>query len=67
MKRPDINPRELLAESIRECLQDVGDVTLVIEPEPGMLIETMDQGIDLIKEINDPHLGAFRFKPRGMR
>ena len=55
VKRPDINPRALLADSIRECLRDVGDVTLVIEPEPGMLIETMDQGMDLIKEINDPH------------
>lgn len=55
VKRPDINPRQLLAESIRECLIGIKDVTLVIEPEPGMLIETMDQGMELIREIDHPN------------
>jgi sugar phosphate isomerase/epimerase len=55
MNNPQINPRELLIDSIRECLKDVGDVTLVIEPEPGMYIETIGDGLDLIREINDDH------------
>jgi len=52
-----INPRELLIDSIRQCLQEVkreDDITLLIEPEPGMFIETLDQGIHLINEINSP-------------
>ena len=55
VNHPNINPRELLIDSIRECLNDIGEVTLVIEPEPGMYIETIDDGVDLIKEINHEH------------
>lgn len=53
-----INPYQLLIDSIEECLQEIhddGDITLLIEPEPGMLIETLDQGLALIKQINSQH------------
>jgi sugar phosphate isomerase/epimerase len=53
VKNPDINPRQLLIDGIKECLQTCKDVTLVIEPEPGMYIETIDDGVNLINEIND--------------
>ena len=52
---PSISPRELLIDSIRECLREIRegeDITLLIEPEPGMFIETLDQGIDLVNEVN---------------
>jgi len=54
---PSVNPRELLIDSIRQCLRairDDEDITLLIEPEPGMFIETVEQGIDLINEVNSP-------------
>ncbi|MCX7117622.1 MAG: S-ribosylhomocysteine lyase [Legionellales bacterium] len=52
--------RSLLLSAIQECLnsiQDHDDVTLVIEPEPGMLIETLDQGASIIQEINSKKFG----------
>jgi sugar phosphate isomerase/epimerase len=52
-----VNPRELLEDSIQQCLleiRDDEDITLLIEPEPGMYIETMGQGISLVNEINSP-------------
>lgn len=55
---PSINPKELLIDSIHECLQEIkqdDDITLLIEPEPGMFIETLDQGIDLVNEVNSPN------------
>ncbi len=54
---PSVNPRELLIDSIQQCLRSVHDdedITLLIEPEPGMYIETLQQGMDLVKEINSP-------------
>lgn len=55
VNRPNINPYEILAESVNECLKDIGDVTLVIEPEPGMLIETLDQAIAFIESVASPN------------
>jgi sugar phosphate isomerase/epimerase len=52
---PAVNPRELLVDSIHQCIREIRDgedITLLIEPEPGMFIETMEQGISLIDEIN---------------
>jgi len=54
---PSVNPRELLVESIHQCLNyvhDDEDITLLIEPEPGMFIETTEQGLSLIDEVNSP-------------
>lgn len=54
---PSIHPRELLVDSIHQCLQSVRgdeDITLLIEPEPGMLIETVDEALSLIDEVNSP-------------
>jgi sugar phosphate isomerase/epimerase len=58
VRNPAIDPYELLVDSIDECLHAIGDgedITLLIEPEPGMLIETMEQGLALIRQINSPH------------
>jgi sugar phosphate isomerase/epimerase len=55
---PSIDPHALLVDSIRQCLLDIRpgeDITLLIEPEPGMLIETIDDGLALINEIDSPH------------
>ncbi|HET9049238.1 MAG TPA: sugar phosphate isomerase/epimerase family protein [Chiayiivirga sp.] len=54
---PQVDPGELLAESIRECLREIRDdedITLLIEPEPGMYIETMAQGLDLMRQVGSP-------------
>lgn len=54
---PSVNPRELLADSIHQCLKELrpdDDITLLIEPEPGMYIETLQQGMDLVNEIGSP-------------
>jgi sugar phosphate isomerase/epimerase len=54
---PSVSPRELLADSIRRCLAEIRDdedMTLLIEPEPGMYIETVEQGISLVDEVNSP-------------
>jgi sugar phosphate isomerase/epimerase len=52
-----VNPRELLVDSIHRCLgeiRDDEDITLLIEPEPGMFIETIDQGLSLVDEVDSP-------------
>lgn len=57
---PSVNPRELLVDSIQQCLKflrDEDDITLLIEPEPGMYIETLEQGIGLVNEV-----GSSRFQ-----
>lgn len=57
VSHPSLDPRLLLLESIEECLREIRedeDITLLIEPEPGMLIETLDQGLALIAQIDSP-------------
>jgi len=57
VSNPSVNPRELLVDSIQQCLKfihDDEDITLLIEPEPGMFIETTEQGLSLINEVNSP-------------
>jgi sugar phosphate isomerase/epimerase len=52
---PSIDPNELLVDSIHQCLKEIRsdeDITLLIEPEPGMFIETLDQGIHLVNKVN---------------
>jgi sugar phosphate isomerase/epimerase len=54
---PQIDPGELLADSIGECLREIRDdedITLLIEPEPGMYIETLAQGLALLREVGSP-------------
>ena len=54
------DPGELLADSIHECLREIRDdedITLLIEPEPGMYIETMAQGLALIDAVGSPRFG----------
>ncbi|MBK9007739.1 MAG: sugar phosphate isomerase/epimerase [Anaerolineae bacterium] len=60
VSNPSVNPRELLVDSIHQCLSSLRDddnITLLIEPEPGMYIETLEQGMDLVDEI-----GSSRFQ-----
>lgn len=54
---PEIDPKELLISAVKELVSYIGDsnVTLVIEPEPGMFIESIEDGLKLIKEINSNH------------
>jgi sugar phosphate isomerase/epimerase len=57
VSNPSVNPRELLVDSIDQCLKELHDdedITLLIEPEPGMYIETLEQGIGLVEEIGSP-------------
>jgi sugar phosphate isomerase/epimerase len=54
---PSIDPKELLIDSIQQCLREIRDdedMTLLIEPEPGMFIETLEQGMNLVNEVNSP-------------
>lgn len=54
---PEVNPHELLVDSIHQCLralQDEDEITLLIEPEPGMYIETVEQAIRLVNDVNSP-------------
>jgi sugar phosphate isomerase/epimerase len=54
---PEIDPGELLVDSIRECLREIRDdedITLLIEPEPGMHIETLAQGLALMRTVDSP-------------
>jgi len=54
VSNPSVNPRELLVDSIHQCLKELRedeDITLLIEPEPGMYIETLDQGLSLVDEV----------------
>ncbi len=55
---PSIDPGAMLVDSIHQCLgfvHDDEDITLLIEPEPGMFIETVDQAMRLVDEVNSPH------------
>lgn len=57
VRSPSVDPRKILVDSIHECLRelrDSEDITLLIEPEPGMVIETLDQGLELIDAVGDP-------------
>ncbi len=57
---PGVDPGELLVDSIHECLREIRDdedITLLIEPEPGMYIETMAQGLALLDQV-----GSEKFK-----
>jgi len=57
VNNPSVNPRDLLIESIQRCLRDIRadeDMTLLIEPEPGMFIETIEQGMSLVNDVNSP-------------
>jgi sugar phosphate isomerase/epimerase len=57
IQNPSVDPRELLVDSIHQCLKAVRndeDITLLIEPEPGMFTETAAQGLSLINEVNSP-------------
>jgi len=51
---PHLDPEALLIDSIRECVEFIGDddIILTIEPEPGMFIETIAQGVALVEKIN---------------
>lgn len=54
VRNPDIDPVEILADSIHECLREIRsdeDITLLIEPEPGMAIETLEEGLALIDAV----------------
>lgn len=54
VRSPEIDPFELLVDSVNDCLREIGDqedITLTIEPEPGMYIETMEQGTRLIEAV----------------
>lgn len=47
-----VDAETLLIDSIHQCLDGCEDIILTIEPEPGMYIETLEQGINLVKKIN---------------
>ena len=54
---PEVDPSALLVDSIHECLREIRDdedITLLIEPEPGMHIETLEQGLALLDAVNSP-------------
>ncbi|MBI3163058.1 MAG: sugar phosphate isomerase/epimerase [Chloroflexi bacterium] len=60
VSNPSVNPRELLVDSVQQCLKELRDdedITLLIEPEPGMYIETLEQGLSLVDEV-----GSNRFQ-----
>ncbi len=57
---PEIDCEALLLASIRECLTQIADednVSLVIEPEPGMLVETLAQGARIVERIDSHQFG----------
>lgn len=57
VRQPQVDVQALLAESIHECLREIRDdedITLLIEPEPGMAIETLAQGQALIEAVGSP-------------
>lgn len=45
---------QYLCEAITELLQNIDDLTLVVEPEPDFFIGTSTAGLALLKEIDDP-------------
>ena len=57
---PEQDPLELLADSVHRCLKEIHDdedITLLVEPEPGMYIETVEDGLRLINAVNSPRFG----------
>ncbi len=51
------DPGALLIDSICECLDALrgdDDITLLIEPEPGMYIETLADGLALVRRVDSP-------------
>lgn len=57
VENSSVDPYGLLVDGIRECLEDIGDIQLVLEPEPGMYIETIAQAKKLIKDVGSPSFG----------
>jgi sugar phosphate isomerase/epimerase len=54
VRNPHVDPLEILVDSIHECLREIHageDITLLIEPEPGMGIETLDDGLALVDAV----------------
>lgn len=54
---PSVSLRELLIDSIQRCLAEIRDdedITLLIEPEPGMFVETIEQGLSLVEAVDSP-------------
>ena len=49
--------RNMLLSAVKELVAYIGEdnITLVIEPEPGMYIETIADALSIIKEINSSH------------
>lgn len=60
IRKPEVSRTqalELLVTAITQCLEAAsGDVVLAIEPEPGFLVETNDQAVQLINHIGSRHL-----------
>ncbi len=57
VNNPGVDAHALLVDSIEQCLQELREdenLTLLIEPEPRMFIETTEQGMSLVREINSP-------------
>lgn len=57
LSNPSVDPSELLVNSIHRCLgfiHDDEDITLLLEPEPGMYIETVAQALSLVERVNSP-------------
>lgn len=60
VRQPEFDVDAALVESITECLvaiRDDEDITLLIEPEPGMHIETLAQARTLIEAVGSPKFG----------
>lgn len=60
IQHPEQDPLALLADSVHRCLEaihDDEDMTLLVEPEPGMYIETVEDGLRLINAVNSPRFG----------
>lgn len=48
--------RDRLCAGLLACLAHSDNVTLALEPEPGMLIETTIHGLDILNTLNHPRL-----------
>lgn len=60
LQNPGIAPDALLMDGIRECLREIpadDQITLLIEPEPGMYIDTLEQALQLITNVGSPRFG----------
>lgn len=60
LQNPAINTNALLVDGIRECLREIptdDEITLLIEPEPGMYIDTLEQALQLIATVGSSHFG----------